>query len=323
MSAHVRRMLRWGLAVCAGLGPAAGAWAQQTTVVEYIHTDALGSPVAVTDASGNLVERDVYEPYGSPTIRSPSDRPGFTGHVADSLTNLTYMQQRYYDPQIGRFLSVDPVTAYSNPVGAFNRYWYANNNPYKFTDPDGRQSCSIGTKICMSEGALRSRIDRLNSESPKQSNNTTEGAVRSFANNARPLQQASGREISANIEERHDSDYRVVDYDYSRSSNAENEAPVTIYSGAYKWNAIIHTHPERHAYYQLSGSGAYGENGKFYSVGMTDVGDVAQAFNKNVDMYVVPPSGPSTFFGLKSWRNAVEKAGPNEIVYAGSYEKEI
>jgi uncharacterized protein RhaS with RHS repeats len=48
------------------------------------------------------------------------------------------MQQRYYDPQIGRFLSVDPVTAYSNPVGAFNRYWYANNNPYKFTDPDGR-----------------------------------------------------------------------------------------------------------------------------------------------------------------------------------------
>ncbi|WP_313036757.1 RHS repeat-associated core domain-containing protein, partial [Stenotrophomonas acidaminiphila] len=47
-------------------------------------------------------------------------------------------QQRYYDPLIPRFLSVDPITAYSNPVGAFNRYWYANNNPYKFTDPDGR-----------------------------------------------------------------------------------------------------------------------------------------------------------------------------------------
>lgn len=109
------------------------------TKVEYIHTDALGSPVAVTDASGNVIEREVYEPYGSPITRPGSDQPGFTGHVMDSLTNLTYMQQRYYDPQIGRFLSVDPVTAYSNPAGAFNRYWYANNNPYRFTDPDGRE----------------------------------------------------------------------------------------------------------------------------------------------------------------------------------------
>jgi uncharacterized protein RhaS with RHS repeats len=49
------------------------------------------------------------------------------------------MQQRYYDPGIGRFLSVDPVTADGNSGGNFNRYWYANNNPYRFTDPDGRQ----------------------------------------------------------------------------------------------------------------------------------------------------------------------------------------
>lgn len=46
--------------------------------------------------------------------------------------------QRYYDPGIGLFLSVDPVTAYSKPGANFNRYWYANNNPYRFTDPDGR-----------------------------------------------------------------------------------------------------------------------------------------------------------------------------------------
>lgn len=35
---------------------------------------------------------------------------------------------------------MDPVTAYSSAEANFNRYWYANNNPYKFTDPDGRQS---------------------------------------------------------------------------------------------------------------------------------------------------------------------------------------
>lgn len=49
-------------------------------------------------------------------------------------------RQRYYDPTIGRFLSVDPVTAYEKPMDNFNRYVYARNNPYSFTDPDGRES---------------------------------------------------------------------------------------------------------------------------------------------------------------------------------------
>jgi hypothetical protein len=49
------------------------------------------------------------------------------------------MQQRYYDPRVGRFWSVDPVTV-SSVGGNFNRYWYGNDNPYRFTDPDGRQS---------------------------------------------------------------------------------------------------------------------------------------------------------------------------------------
>ena len=129
----------WRIVSAAILALLLSAGAQAQTTVEYIHTDALGSPVAVTDAFGNVIEHEVYEPYGSPITRPPSDQPGFTGHVADSLTGLTYMQQRYYDPQVGRFLSVDPVTAHSNPVGAFNRYWYANNNPYRFTDPDGRE----------------------------------------------------------------------------------------------------------------------------------------------------------------------------------------
>ena len=49
----------------------------------------------------------------------------------------SYMQQRYMDPQLGVFLSVDPVTAYEQPVGQFNRYRYANGNPYTYVDPDG------------------------------------------------------------------------------------------------------------------------------------------------------------------------------------------
>ncbi len=107
---------------------------------KYQHTDALGSPIAVTGANKAVLENSEYEPYGQVVNATTKDGPGFTGHVLDAATGMNYMQQRYYDPQIGRFLSVDPVTAYSNPVGAFNRYWYANNNPYLFKDPDGRES---------------------------------------------------------------------------------------------------------------------------------------------------------------------------------------
>jgi uncharacterized protein RhaS with RHS repeats len=63
------------------------------------------------------------------------------------------MQQRYYDPLIGRFLSVDPVTAYSKGADFFNRYKYANNNPYRFTDPDGREVVyAYGEGISASDG---------------------------------------------------------------------------------------------------------------------------------------------------------------------------
>ncbi|CAM5252861.1 RHS repeat domain-containing protein [Rhodanobacter lindaniclasticus] len=108
--------------------------------IRYQHTDALGSPVAISNESQAVVERTAYEPYGWAVNRAERNGPGYTGHHEDAATGLVYMEQRYYDPLIGRFLSVDPVTAYSNPIGAFNRYWYANDNPYRFTDPDGRIS---------------------------------------------------------------------------------------------------------------------------------------------------------------------------------------
>ncbi|QEQ75976.1 hypothetical protein C2859_18195 [Xanthomonas citri pv. glycines] len=107
--------------------------------IKFQHTDALGSPIAVTDTAGHVVERTDYQPYGTP-IGKTVDGIGYTGHAMDGATGLTYMQQRYYDQDLGRFLSVDPVAADSVFSANFNRYWYANNNPYRFTDPDGRDS---------------------------------------------------------------------------------------------------------------------------------------------------------------------------------------
>lgn len=111
----------------------------QTTLAEitYIHTDAFGNVVAETDQNGNVIARYYYEPYGLPD-EPIEDQPGYTGHLHDSDTGLIYMQQRYYDPVIAQFLSVDPVAANGSDGSNFNRYWYANNNPYSYMDPDGR-----------------------------------------------------------------------------------------------------------------------------------------------------------------------------------------
>ena len=107
--------------------------------VMYIHTDGLGSPVARTDKNGNLISRTRYEPYGA-TAAGATPTIGFTGHVNDPDTGLIYMQQRYYDPYAGRFLSTDPVLTDANTGSSFNRYVYANNSPFRYIDPDGRES---------------------------------------------------------------------------------------------------------------------------------------------------------------------------------------
>ncbi|HDS1578970.1 TPA: RHS repeat-associated core domain-containing protein [Stenotrophomonas maltophilia] len=122
--------------------------ASGTTTVRYLHTDALGSPVASSGSAGQLLERTHYEPYGKPINRTV-DGVGYTGHKMDGDTGLSYMQQRYMDPQLGVFLSVDPVTAHENPVGMSNRYRYTASNPYRFKDPDGR--CYTSTGACMTE----------------------------------------------------------------------------------------------------------------------------------------------------------------------------
>lgn len=105
----------------------------------YVHTDALGSPVVRTNSAGAVLSRTRYEPYGATLAGSTNPNGiGFTGHVNDPDTGLVYMQQRYYDPIAGRFLSVDPVTTNAKDGSFFGRYHYANSNPYKYLDPDGQ-----------------------------------------------------------------------------------------------------------------------------------------------------------------------------------------
>ena len=135
------------------------ATSHAATTVTYYHNDALGSPVAATDATGTVIWREQYRPFGE-TIRNEvaadNNSRSFTGHVKDKETGLLYMGARFYDPQLGRFMAIDPQGFKESNPTTFNRYAYANNNPYKYVDPDGEAASVItaeagflgGTFVC-------------------------------------------------------------------------------------------------------------------------------------------------------------------------------
>lgn len=113
----------------------------------YHHRDHLGTVHTITNASGQVVREADFEPYGRvrrQTGTARSDR-GFTNHRHDMDTGLIYMNARYYDPVLGRFLSADPVVPIEadNPQ-ALNRYSYAENNPISKSDPTGLFAWSFG-----------------------------------------------------------------------------------------------------------------------------------------------------------------------------------
>lgn len=62
---------------------------------------------------------------------------GFAGQYYDSTTGLIYMGGRYYDPQLGRFISPDSLVPERDDPQALNRYSYVRNNPVKYIDPSG------------------------------------------------------------------------------------------------------------------------------------------------------------------------------------------
>ena len=118
-----------------------------TPEITWLHHDHLGSAVAGTKADGTTAWTEKYTPYGISMVNAADNdnQAGFTGHIKDSDTGLTYMQARYYDPVIGRFLSHDPVTfmSSSGDPSYFNRYSYAFNNSVNLVDPNGMYACFV------------------------------------------------------------------------------------------------------------------------------------------------------------------------------------
>jgi RHS repeat-associated protein len=112
--------------------------------VFFYHTDAAGTPVAMSDASGEVVWRADYMPFGEEheITGNVKNKNRFIGKEKDEETDLYYFGARYLDASTGRFIKPDPVGIREadllNPQ-RLNRYSYSLNNPYRYVDPDGRE----------------------------------------------------------------------------------------------------------------------------------------------------------------------------------------
>jgi RHS repeat-associated protein len=107
-------------------------------VVRYYHIDHLGSTRLMTDSRGSIVAEYKYYPYGANLAQNIQD-PGFDGAIyrvtgkGDSPNiGLYYYGARFCDPEVGRFITVDPAR------DGLNWYKYCASNPLMYVDPTGK-----------------------------------------------------------------------------------------------------------------------------------------------------------------------------------------
>jgi RHS repeat-associated protein len=127
----------------------------------YAYSDFQGSLIALTDVSGNVVEKYAFDPWGA--RRNPSDwtqkdlrtkwitNRGYTGHEHLDAFGIINMNGRVYDPLTAMFFSPDPYVQAPGNWLNYNRYGYCYGNPFRYTDPSGKYAVIddiIGAVIC-------------------------------------------------------------------------------------------------------------------------------------------------------------------------------
>ena len=107
--------------------------------------NAQGDIIKIVDTSGNVVVEYAYDAWGKPMGVTGSmaatlgvDNPfRYRGYYYDTETGLYYLNQRYYNPEWGRFVNADNVIGVTGKLLSHNMFAYCNNNPVMMSDPSG------------------------------------------------------------------------------------------------------------------------------------------------------------------------------------------
>ncbi len=110
----------------------------------YYVTNLQGDVIGLVDAEGATVASYEYDPYGK-VISATGDMAAinpmrYRGYYYDAESTLYYLQSRYYDPELGRFINADAYTSTGQGILGNNMFAYCNNNPVVGYDPTGHFS---------------------------------------------------------------------------------------------------------------------------------------------------------------------------------------
>ena len=116
----------------------------------YYVTSLQGDVLHIVNGSGTSVVSYTYDPYGKPLTTTGSlastlgaDNPlRYRGYVYDQETGFYYLQSRYYDPTIGRFINADSYVSTGQGFLGYNMFAYCGNNPICQTDYTGTMTAS-------------------------------------------------------------------------------------------------------------------------------------------------------------------------------------
>ncbi|MGS2751513.1 RHS repeat-associated core domain-containing protein, partial [Bacillus zanthoxyli] len=108
----------------------------------FYHYNPRGDVIAMTDQNGQIVANYEYDAWGnvlkSDTKGIAAENPfGYAGYMYDKEIGMYYLIARYYNPEHGVFLSVDPDPGDEDDPVTQNGYTYGDNNPVMNVDPDG------------------------------------------------------------------------------------------------------------------------------------------------------------------------------------------
>ena len=297
----------------------------------YYYTDPQGSTLATTDAQGNVLSSTEFRPFGAPALGSSGDGPSYTGHVSDADSSMIYMQARYYDPDVARFISPDPLDLAAGSGFTFNRFSYVSNNPTSLVDPtglfaEGMSADEINCEVyhCEQLGAGDTARAQKGIRASNLANSALQSAgvagtgygnvpslLSAWSDVVVPIATRLQVEVGVDVLFRSGLGY-LTSAAYSSGDRNQIDFSFLRYSNPAGKLGEIHTHPDNNGFSGMTAMGAPMRDDAIVA-GTNGHGDLQRYFNQHTNGYVALPNGAIYGWNYASVKNRIDRSGAETL----------